>query len=197
VVDRFPPEDPKDERRGGSQGCGWGCGLLILILVLIPALPYCLMAYGCFFMPAEPGPQVSSPDGRLNAFTTLRGALDSYNYTLFVQRGHDRPRKLLGHVRRGVIKWSPDSRKIAIVDTSSRRHVGVQVIDAASGSSGYGFIDLWSKHFDWEKAPQMACQWRDNSSLICGRCGFGEIKSPLRILRVKRQAGALMVEEQK
>jgi hypothetical protein len=197
VVDRVPAQESKDERHGGRKGCGWGCGLLILILVVAPALPYVMMAYGYYFMPAQPRPRVTSPDGRLNAYTTLRGALDSYNYTLFVQRGHEKPRKLLGHVCRGVIKWSPDSRKIAIVDASDTDSVGAQIIDAATGAAADGYISYWKEGFDREKAPKLACQWRDNSSLICGPCGFGEIKKPLRILRVNERAGVLTVEEQK
>jgi len=172
-----------------------GLGVSIGIGIFIISFPISIMVYYTFFGPATPEPPATSPDGRLHAYITLRGALDTYNATLYIQRGHKPPERLMRRVTNGDLKWSPDSRKIAIVRSGDLGSVIVEVVDTVSRTSDNAYWDYPTK--DPDNRPKLCCVWQGSNSLICGYYSGGKTVGPTQILRVIEKAGHVELGEQR
>lgn len=107
-----------------------------------------------------------SPDGRFLAYSEYDSSQESYNVSV-LRRGERKPRRFLRLLHGAVeLKWSPDGRKIALVENIPHQPSGeyksrLLVLDVRSGQAkhlwsvlGEVTILRWSKYSDWVVASR-------------------------------------------
>jgi hypothetical protein len=115
-----------------------GIALVLLLMLLF----FGSILYSYYLAPEKKSLSIPSPDGKYKAYVGVRGFMDSANASLYVvEKGRTHRIENYNPQPSVELIWAPDSRKIALVDSS----FGLQVvcIDGRHSKVYCGTPDPW------------------------------------------------------
>lgn len=154
--------------------------ILKIVVIIVISLPLLLLVYS--FMWFLYGPEtktstVTSPNGQYSAYVGTRGVMDSINRHLYISTNRSRPKPVVRVGSRYVkdIRWSPDSRKLAIIDRNLSS-VEICLYDVRTGKYRENYVktgidggslsqeDYAKADWVWANSNTIMCVLRDNPS---------------------------------
>jgi len=137
------------------KGClGVMAGLVLLVILFFVVL---VVNYRTGWFDQETTRPVQSPDGTYSAYIGMRGMMDNARCRLYIKKGGERARRVLD-LYRGDLKWSPDSRKVAVVSMPYGDSATIWIYDVKTNRSCRAEVnpafteiaaDQWMVKWDW------------------------------------------------
>lgn len=173
--------------------------LILLAVFVVLQIINAVIIYAMVCLNTQTGDSVKSPNGKYEAYIVTRGFMDSTDNRLHIKKSKA-PARDVGEVWGTHISWSPDSRKVAIVDIEDGSGYDVQIYDVVNnlvGRCNFHISRKPNRKAGDDSQPNIVWEWDNSDTIIFAEDDQPENRKAAATINIKNTGKKLRVYMQK